>query len=208
MSRHAFSTVRFPELIHLLQDKVPDSISVEDEEKILFFHELRNLLCHETDVLAVRKEDVRNYITARQLPQKIPDSASPDFQRRLGDSIYDFSKNPPQQRKSVHKEGNLRTDLSGQYALLSDHFYYFGNKPIPLPIDLRPIVKQSQGHRSQSNDPYFAKFVQWIENLGTSENLPLGEPQIDVFPSYDLIEKCANICRHDAEEDENSNSGC
>src|ERR1700682_731751 len=59
----------------------------------------------------------------------------------------DFEFDPPVQRLGVHLDGNRGTDLSGEYVLLSDHFYYFGDQPQPLPDDLLPIVKQGQGQR-------------------------------------------------------------
>ena len=70
----------------------------------------------------------------KKYPNKIPDWYSEDFYKRVGDCIYDFSETSlPKLRKSVHTEKNKDKDLNGQYALISNHFYYFGDKPIPLP---------------------------------------------------------------------------
>jgi len=67
--------------------------------------------------------------TAAQLPNKIPQWHHRDVRRRLGDSLYDFSTAAPTQRAGVHGFGNMARDLRGHYALLSDHFIYFGDKP-------------------------------------------------------------------------------
>jgi len=88
-----------------------------------------------------------------EYPKKIPDWTHRDHRIRLGDCIYDFSQDLPKQRPGVHNEDNYDKDLSGKNSLISNHFYYFGDKPIDLPKYLRPIVRQGQGHRSDSNEP-------------------------------------------------------
>ena len=103
----------------------------------------------------------------KYLPRKIPDWNSKETILQVGDCIYDYShsNSQPTQRNGVHKAGNISTDLSGQFALLSSHFYYFGRNPIDLPQDLHPIILQSQGHRRQKNDPYFKAFIEWENTL-------------------------------------------
>jgi hypothetical protein len=114
----------------------------------------------------------------RELPEKIPGWTHPDFRRRVGDCIYDFSKpGPPKLRPSVHgREGRLR-DLSGKNALLSRHFYYFGDEPIRLHGGLMPIVHRTQGHKSRANAEYAEAFVDWIEGQNNPINGLVGEPQ-------------------------------
>ena len=79
-----------------------------------------------------RRVTMRDYdrIGRTELPGKIPDWENTDVRRRVGDSIYDFSTNPATIRRSVHDERNRKRDLSGEYVLLSTHFYYFGDRPI------------------------------------------------------------------------------
>jgi Nucleotide modification associated domain 2 len=71
--------------------------------------------------------------TQSELSDKIPQWKSTDHRRRYGDSIYDFSTPTPSLRRGVHGEENRKTDLSGGWVLLSDHFFYFGDQPIALP---------------------------------------------------------------------------
>lgn len=141
-------------------------------------------------------------LTRSTLTRKLPVWAHRDRRRRLGDSIYDFEFDPPVQRLGVHLDGNRGTDLSGEYVLLSDHFYYFGDQPQRLPDDLLPIVKQGQGHRSVSNAPYVEPFISWIEGLGFSANTLHGRPQLDLFIDESAAAGCADQRRSEGVEDE------
>lgn len=111
-------------------------------------------------------------------PEKIPVWRSRDWRHKLGDAIYDCSEEPPGKRPGPHGEGDRETDLSGKYALLSEHFYYFGDRPKPLPDHLLDIIKRGPGHRSHGNDPYLEPFVKWIEGLDVEPNVLHGEPQL------------------------------
>ena len=141
-------------------------------------------------------------LTRRTLTQKVPVWTHRDHRRRLGDSIYDFETDPPTQRLGVHPEGYRSTDLSGLKVLLSDHFYYFGDNPQPLPDELLPIVRQGQGHQSLMNAPYVDAFTVWIASLGLPPNAPRGKPQLDLFKDAGTVAVCAEACMKDDLEDE------
>jgi hypothetical protein len=66
--------------------------------------------------------------------------------------------------------------LGGRYALLSNHFYYFGDKPIKLPLHLKAIACETQGHRSSLNDKYVAPFIGWMESRKLKPNKCYGIP--------------------------------
>lgn len=100
-----------------------------------------------------------------RLPHRVPNIKSSALPDRLGDCIYDFSNGAPVQRPSVHGKGNVATDLSGENVLISQDFYYFGSRARKLPDYLLPICHQTQGHRSNSNAPYFDQFVAWVRSL-------------------------------------------
>lgn len=138
-------------------------------------------------------DDYDDYVKA-SLPEKCPEWGSQDHRRRLGDSIYDFSVTDPKHprlRDSVHTEANRARDLSGKCALLSDHFYYFGNKSVQLPEHLRVIVPKQQETRSKTNGPYFTTFVRWIEGSGFSHGIANGaQPILDVFQSVEVMRWC------------------
>ncbi len=113
-------------------------------------------------------------------PLRIPDITSPNIDRRLGDCIYDYSSGDPQQRPGVHGPENVTTDLGGVNALVSEHFYYFGNSARALPPGrLRNIVHQGRGHRSKANSDYVQDFVDWIGGLGLSTGKH-GEPDFKI----------------------------
>ena len=120
----------------------------------------------------------------------------------MGDCIYDYaSGDHPKIRWGIHSEDNRKRDLSGKYALLSKHFYYFGNQPVQLPEHLYPIIHETQGHKSDQNEPYAQNFVDWIENLGYRKNKLHGEPQLkdELSRVSDLQRTCST---RDLEEDE------
>jgi len=119
----------------------------------------------------------------KKLRGKIPVRGSRYFKKRVGDCIYDFSNSDePRLRPSVHTEKNRSVDLSGQNVLLSEHFFYFGNRPCRLPDQLSAIVKRNRGHKSHANTPYVDAFVDWIEGLKLRQNRlygdPIGRPRI------------------------------
>jgi Nucleotide modification associated domain 2 len=153
-------------------------------------------------MLVSQKMTMKDYyqFTELELPRKIPKMKSKDLRRHYGDSIYDFSKNPPSLRPSVHNEENRSTDLSGGWVLLSDHFFYFGDRPIALPEELLGIVKQGQGHKSTSNIPYVDEFIRWIRSLGYPPETLIGKPQL-WLNSQAPFGACATRRRQEAEAD-------
>lgn len=131
-----------------------------------------------TDKMSMREYDDW---AQEELPEKIPDWRGGDRRRRLGDAVYDFSELPPRVRKGgPHGLEHREHDLKGEYALLSEHFYYFGDHPEPLPDHLLGIIKRGPGHRSRENAPYFEPFVEWIEGLEIKPNILLGHPQLSL----------------------------
>lgn len=139
------------------------------------------------EVLTLKQYD---QLAPSRWPSRIPDIRSADMSERLGDCIYDYSSYPPTQRPGVHGRNNVQTDLGGENVLISKDFYYFGSSAIPLPTDLRPICHQTQGHRSNSNAPYLARFVSWLRGM----KLTIG--QLYGWPDY-IVEwnapKCGGI---------------
>ncbi len=99
-------------------------------------------------------------------PRKRPDPSHPDPRQAFGDSIYDFSTDPPMVRPGVHTEAHRAHDLSGRRALLSRRFVYFGRRAEPLPPHLLGVVKDGPGHRSASITHLEQPFVEWLESLG------------------------------------------
>jgi hypothetical protein len=124
-------------------------------------------------------------------PEKIPDINHPDIRRRVGDCIYDYSSGTPKIRKSVHDESNRDTDLGGKNSLVSNDFYYFGNKPIPLPQKLLSITHPTQGHKSTANNPYVSEFETWIRGLPYTVGGLYGQPDYPIDWSKSSCGHCA-----------------
>lgn len=122
-------------------------------------------------------------------PHRIPNIRSGALQDRLGDCIYDYSNGmPPTQRDGVHDIGNQSTDISGENVLISYDFYYFGSKAIRLDDKLRPILHQTQGHKSTCNADYFTPFVEWIRSTAPNVGQIYGWP--DSVVDWDRSRGC------------------
>jgi hypothetical protein len=138
------------------------------------------------------------------LQRKIPQWLNRhDFRVRMGDCIYNYSEgDTPKMRRGVHDERNRERDLGGEFALLSSHFFYFGDKPKKLPEGLRPIIHDMQGHKSNANQPYIQEFITWIETF--KPNNLYGRPQLwlDLFGAEDICNRCAGQDLIEDERDE------
>jgi hypothetical protein len=145
-----------------------------------------------TDKLTMEEYD---FYCKSKLTNKIPDLYNRDYRRNVGDNIYDYSNSEPKLRLSVHKFENRQRDLGGKYVLLSNHFYYFGDKAIEIREDLLPIVKQGQSHKSIANEPIKLNFVDWLERLLYEPNTLYGQPQYIIdFSKYENSDICISKC--------------
>jgi hypothetical protein len=129
-----------------------------------------------------------------KLKNKIPKYYNrTDYRLRMGDCIYDYSKgNSPILRPSVHKEKNIETDLSGIYTLLSGHFYYFGDRPVLIPTELKDIIKRNQGHKKIENQELIDKFIKWISQY--KRNKLYGKPQLKYKCEVLTGKEICNFC--------------
>jgi hypothetical protein len=160
-------------------------------------------------VYAMRVEEVlslKNYDlnASARWPHRIPNTQSAALQDRLGDCIYDFSSGAAVQRPGVHGAVNVATDLSGEHVLVSRDFYYFGNRARKLPDYLRAICHQTQGHRSNSNAPYFDQFVSWVRSLVSTPGQLYGWP--DHIVEWGAVSACGGCITRKL--DDEFDSGC
>jgi hypothetical protein len=154
-------------------------------------------------VYAMRVTDIRSLwgydiLCQSKHSSKVPDWWSVDFRRRVGDCVYDYSQgSPPRMRMGVHDEVNRERDLGGVNSLISNHFYYFGDKPVPLPLSLRSLIHSTQGHKVTANQAHLGDFVEWINSSFEPKKL-YGEPQLkNEFELNDVLTICA---RRDLED--------
>ena len=56
-----------------------------------------------------------------------------------------------------------------------------------------PIIHDTQGHKSDLNEPYLESFVRWIEGLRYRPNKMLGQPQLkqEYSRETDIQAKCS-----------------
>lgn len=143
-----------------------------------------------TDIKTLEEYDI---FCKTSLPNKIPNWGSSDWQLRMGDCIYDYSKGfDPVIRKSVHNEQNRRRDLSGINSLLSNNFYYFGERAMFLPTDLKELIKRNQGHKKIENPDLISRFEKWIEKL--PKNMLIGDPQMRSVFDKTLTDEIVAVC--------------
>lgn len=172
-------------------------------------HGFENKLIFAMEITQKMSMEAYDTFCKEKLPAKIPKWFGKSYKERVGDCIYDFSTSPPTLRKSVHNEDNRERDLSGEYALLSNHFYYFGENPIKLPDHLLSIVKQGQGHKSDANAPYFEPFVDWIcKNYASAKNKVSAEPNLRHWFSVANDSKQPQCAKLQKEYDEADESLC
>jgi hypothetical protein len=136
-----------------------------------------------------------------KLVKKIPNLRTKDWRLCMGDCIYDYSDEiGPSIRKSVHNESDQERDLSGLNALLSNHFYYFGEKAQPLPNELRQLIKRYRGHKKIKNQELIKKFEKWISRF--KKNKVYADPQMaSLFKGYVPDQIILNCARQHFEED-------
>ena len=104
--------------------------------------------------------DFKHYFNDNRFQKKIPVFNGRDKYSHLGDNIYEPTVNGFKQLPSVHSNGNeanlktklhdLGKNLENNRVLISEHFYYFGDKAVEIPINLLKIIKKWQGHKSDS----------------------------------------------------------
>jgi hypothetical protein len=76
----------------------------------------------------------------------------------------------------VHGPGNIKTDLSGKNALLSDHFYYFGSRPVQIPKELYSIIHTTQNCKLIRDADTVSRFEKWISQY--DKNKIYADPQL------------------------------
>lgn len=173
-------------------------------------YDLSDSIIYAMKITDKKKLEDYDKFCCQELQEKIPKWYDQDWRKRMGDCIYDFSKGrQPIMRKGVHKELNRTRDLGGQNALLSVHFYYFGEKAYPIPESLKKIIKKNQGHLKIENSDLIEGFKIWIKKF--EKNKIYGNPQLkyefDRTPTDDQITKCSSH-HYETDQDEIEETIC
>jgi hypothetical protein len=88
---------------------------------------------------------ISEYFSHPDFQNKIPNLSQKEFVYQAGDNIYKpLEDGFVQLENRNHTPDNKEHDLSGEFVLISTNFYYFGRKPLKIPVDLRPEVPKGQ----------------------------------------------------------------
>lgn len=133
-------------------------------KKIIYAMEITKVVSMQTYYDICKGNIESEYYTC--LKNKMPDYDSNVYAKKVGDCIYyDISKDykDANLERGVHAEDSKEIDLSGENALISNNFFYFGKNAIPIPEDLLHVVVKYQGFKYKTNVDYVGKFIKWIQ---------------------------------------------
>lgn len=152
---------------------------------------------------------MRDYFTDPRFQNKIPSTHRTDTIAKAGDNIYrplvpgasEFShfeqlKNEYHWAGCGPSEHHLEEDLSGQYVLVADTFYYFGSQPLSIPDFCRPRVPKGQanhGYLTQADGAeLFIRFVQDHYKPGIQSNPTAWQPYATLKKSSGTKTSCGS----------------
>jgi hypothetical protein len=128
---------------------------VVDDERLIYLMKITN------------KVDYYEYWNNPIYNSKIPKLESDIVEYKAGDNIYkpDNINGFVQIENKNHTEKDIKRDLSGEYVLVSNCFYYFGSSAIYIPSDIRPSIhrgQSSQGNRTHNKEKA-ERFINYIQ---------------------------------------------
>lgn len=145
--------------------------------------------------------DFQHYFNDKRFQKKIPTFDKRDEFCHLGDNIYKPTPEGFKQLPSVHsnnknenvknKQHDLGLNLEKNRVLISDDFYYFGDKAIELPKKLLNLTKKGQAHKSLSiSDEDIQELEEFISGYTKGIN---GKPNNLLTPEQVLDTSCIKI---------------
>lgn len=109
---------------------------------------------------------------------KKPRAHSERLVELAGDNIYEPLPGVRyRQLRSRHSNGDQedpfqkRRDLGGEYALVSEDFYYFGSSPVKLPEEFRELIV-GRAHKCRFPAELVASFERWVRSLKKGVSAP------------------------------------
>jgi hypothetical protein len=118
------------------------------------------------------------YYSDSRFAAKIPDYSIGKVVYKCGDNIYKPLPNGDfQQLQSMHSNGTNENhkmkahDLGGKNVLISKTFYYFGSKPLDLPVSLDDL-KVGRGHKNRFSPDIVSAFITFITCKKAGVNAP------------------------------------
>jgi len=128
---------------------------IVDDERLIYLMKVTN------------KVDYYEYWNNPIYYSKKPKLESDIVEYKAGDNIYkpDNKNGFVQIENKNHTEKDIKRDLSGEYVLVSNCFYYFGSSAIYIPSDIRPSIPKGQsahGNRTHNKEKA-KKFINYIQ---------------------------------------------
>ena len=124
------------------------------------------------------------YFEDKRFERKKPKWSSSDGKLKCGDNIYKpLPDGRYQQLASWHSDPDggenskrKKKDLRGQFVLVSNEYYYFGSKPLPLPRNLNGLVV-GRGHRSNFSTKTIEELIRFVSKHSPGCNSLPGDLQ-------------------------------
>ncbi|MCY1305407.1 Nucleotide modification associated domain 2 [compost metagenome] len=124
------------------------------------------------------KRHLREYFTDPRFQDKIPNLQAPGAMPKAGDNIYrplvpgasepehfEQLRNPNHWGGMGPSEADRQRDISGQYVLIADEFYYFGANALSIPADIRPYLPSGQSAQGRLTPQGHAeRFIRFIRD--------------------------------------------
>jgi hypothetical protein len=88
------------------------------------------------------------------------------WRERVGDNMYykDQQGKWIQHPTIQHQSPDLiRKDLKHHVVFVAEHFYYFGDKEIPIPSEFQELIWKRQGCKYEHNPEIVERFLTWLE---------------------------------------------
>jgi len=110
-----------------------------------------------------------DYFTDPKFQRKKP-LMTGTWRQRCGDYIYWQDGDDWCQLVSPYhySKKDLRKDTKHPYALVSKHFYYFGNVAIQIPKQFDSLVWKKQGCKFDHNVTTVNNFLEWLDKTKSS----------------------------------------
>jgi len=120
-------------------------------------------------IYAMRVAEVlhfERYYTDPRFATKKPVSSG-NWRQRCGDNIYHKDELGAWQQDSqavYHRdEAMIKKDLKHPYVFVAEHFYYFGNEAVEIPLAYEELIWRRQGCKCKHDPGIVEGFLGWLQ---------------------------------------------
>lgn len=89
-----------------------------------------------------------------------------NWKERCGDNFYEFkSEGKPVQHLNPFHEGveYCQKDTKHPYVFIAEHFYYFGEEAVSIPVDFQVLVYRYRGYKYNFKESVVEGFLAWLK---------------------------------------------